>query len=263
VNNRSVLAILGFVSLSWIVTLTIALLSPQQNAGTIGDTFGSINALFSGLAFAGLIYAILLQRAELELQRNELSATREEIKGQRAANEEQNRFISQQTFENSLFQMLAVLEAVLDAIDRRSNGGGVLSKGRDSIRYFYENFRDEFAGSTNKDPVVAYDAFYQEYGHEVGHYFRVLYNIFKFIDKANHVDKEEYSKIVRAQMSDHEVLFLFYNSLTARGHKFLPYINKYGLLKFTRPELLLQSDHIYLHTRASYGSNAGAILSDM
>ena len=49
-------------------------------AGAFGDLFGSINALFSGLAFVGLVYAILLQRRELELQRLELQATREEMK---------------------------------------------------------------------------------------------------------------------------------------------------------------------------------------
>lgn len=39
-----------------------------ENAGTFGDMFGAINALFSGAAFAGTIYAILLQRKDLETQ---------------------------------------------------------------------------------------------------------------------------------------------------------------------------------------------------
>ena len=33
--------------------------------GQFGDIFGSINALFSGLAFSGLIYTIFLQREEI------------------------------------------------------------------------------------------------------------------------------------------------------------------------------------------------------
>ena len=52
--------------------------------GQFGDIFGAVNALFSGLAFAGLIYAILLQREDLGLQREELKLTREEL--QRTAN---------------------------------------------------------------------------------------------------------------------------------------------------------------------------------
>ena len=47
--------------------------------GTIGDSFGMTNALFSGLAFAGVVYAILLQRQELALQREELRLTRDEL----------------------------------------------------------------------------------------------------------------------------------------------------------------------------------------
>lgn len=45
--------------------------------GTFGDMFGAINALFSGLAFAGVIYAIMLQRMELSYQREDLKLARE------------------------------------------------------------------------------------------------------------------------------------------------------------------------------------------
>jgi hypothetical protein len=41
----------------------------EKERGSFGDMFGAANALFSGFAFAGVIYAILLQRQELKLQR--------------------------------------------------------------------------------------------------------------------------------------------------------------------------------------------------
>jgi hypothetical protein len=47
--------------------------------GQFGDMFGSVNALFSGLAFAFLIYTIWLQREELKLQREELKLQREAL----------------------------------------------------------------------------------------------------------------------------------------------------------------------------------------
>ena len=50
-----------------------------EERGTFGDMFGSVNSLFSGLALAGIIYSILLQRKELQLQRLELMATRKEL----------------------------------------------------------------------------------------------------------------------------------------------------------------------------------------
>lgn len=56
-----------------------------------GDSFGAVNALFSGLAFAGLIYTMIMQRQELEMQREELAAQRKEMRESRGELEEQNR----------------------------------------------------------------------------------------------------------------------------------------------------------------------------
>ncbi len=44
-----------------------------DRAGLFGDSFGVLNSLFSGLAFAGIIITILLQKEELKLQRLELA----------------------------------------------------------------------------------------------------------------------------------------------------------------------------------------------
>src|SRR5690606_20853252 len=74
-------------------------LKDKPNAGTIGDMFGSINALFSGLALAGIILTILLQRNELQLQREELKQTRKEF-------ETQNETLKLQRFENTFFSLL-------------------------------------------------------------------------------------------------------------------------------------------------------------
>lgn len=51
--------------------------------GPTGDLYGSVNALFSGLAFAGLLGTLWLQREQLALQRDELRLQREELKAQR------------------------------------------------------------------------------------------------------------------------------------------------------------------------------------
>lgn len=53
--------------------------------GEFGDTFGTVNALFSGLALAGAIYTVRQQREELEQQREDLALHREEAGLQREA----------------------------------------------------------------------------------------------------------------------------------------------------------------------------------
>ena len=71
--------------------------------GQIGDMFGAVNSLFSGLAFAGLLVAILMQRTELRmqrvelrLQRKELTLTRRELKRSASAQEESEKALRRQ-----------------------------------------------------------------------------------------------------------------------------------------------------------------------
>ena len=58
-----------------------------EDRGTYGDMFGMASALFSGLAFAGILITILMQRKELQLQRLDLELTREELKKSAEAQE--------------------------------------------------------------------------------------------------------------------------------------------------------------------------------
>jgi hypothetical protein len=67
---------------------TIYFIEGWQNRSAFGEMFGSVNTLFSGAALAGVIYAIFLQRRELQLQRRELEMTREEMARSAKAQEE-------------------------------------------------------------------------------------------------------------------------------------------------------------------------------
>ena len=68
--------LLLLVLLLWAATLLVPWLIPvipwpesaraQVQPGTFGDMFGAANALFSGLAFAGVVWAIRTQQADIE-----------------------------------------------------------------------------------------------------------------------------------------------------------------------------------------------------
>jgi preprotein translocase subunit SecG len=68
--KKAALAVVGL----WIITpiLLCLFLSQWTERGTFGDLFGSVNALFSGLALLGIIATILLQQKELSLSTREL-----------------------------------------------------------------------------------------------------------------------------------------------------------------------------------------------
>jgi len=49
--------------------IEIRLLNDWQTRSSFGEMFGAVNTLFSGLALAGVIYTVLIQRHEIEMQR--------------------------------------------------------------------------------------------------------------------------------------------------------------------------------------------------
>ncbi|WP_431090815.1 hypothetical protein [Paenibacillus sp. 8b26] len=69
--------------------------------GTFGDMFGAVNALFSGLAFAGLIYTISVQRDELQEQKKAIEMQTEELSLQRQAIEMQTEELRMQREETA------------------------------------------------------------------------------------------------------------------------------------------------------------------
>ena len=82
-----ILALVVLILFFMPVLLQVYLGIDENRLGVYGDFFGSINAFVSALAFAGLIFTIVLQRKDLQLQRLELQLTREELKRQAMAQE--------------------------------------------------------------------------------------------------------------------------------------------------------------------------------
>jgi Putative phage abortive infection protein len=249
----ALILILGF----WLLTLFVLGRLEPNIRGTFGDMFGGLNALFSGFAFVGLIYAILLQRQDLSLQRQELRATRKELAGQREEQEKQNKFLELQTFENTFFQMLRTLNDIVNSIDLRNPNGTITEQGRDCFLVFEGRlFRliQQRAPSDLKCVGDVYSEYYRKYRQEVGHYYRVLYNLVKFVDQSQIADKRFYTNIVRAQLSDAEVYLLFYNCLSKLGaEKFKPLVEKYALLKMIQSEILFDKSHNEFYASKAFG----------
>lgn len=227
--------ILIFWGLTWLLAFV-------DDRGTLGDMFGTVNSLFSGAALAGIIFTILLQRKELELQRAELTATRDEFSMQ-------NQTMKRQQFENLFFNMVSLHNQIVNDLDLSQ--GRI--NGRDALREYFISLQQDLKGKeTLEDFEKSYRKFYELYQSNLGHYFRNLYRIFKLIEDTdfydlgakvkdgvvttetfsdlNETEQYRYSCIVRAQLSDFEVGLLFYNGLSSFGEKFKPMIEKYRLL---------------------------------
>lgn len=69
------------ITVLWLLSYIVisVFFSGPGNAGEVGDSFGAVNALFSGLAFAGLIVTLLLQLEDGRSQRDETKKTLEAL----------------------------------------------------------------------------------------------------------------------------------------------------------------------------------------
>lgn len=229
-------AIIALWVLTWI--LVKALISGPSEQGQFGDMFGSVNALFSGLALAGIIFTILLQKDELGLQREELRETRQEFI-------KQNATLQAQKFENTFFHLIEMHREVIDHLQFVEIG---ITKPRSSLNpprdtttilgrevlkraaielndCLTQKARDiEVPAGSEFSYENAFQAitegyrkfFYQSFNRSLEIYFRSIYHIFKFIYTTHSSDEKAikfYAALIRAQLSQTELKLLFYNSI--------------------------------------------------
>lgn len=89
----------ALIFFTWMLFLAIMgqiSLKGWEEAGKFGDTFGALNSLFSGMAFAALIVAVVLQRQELIEQRKELVLARKQFERSAKAQEKSEAALSMQ-----------------------------------------------------------------------------------------------------------------------------------------------------------------------
>lgn len=234
--------------------------------GTFGDMFGAVNALFSGLAFAGLIVTLIMQHEELGLQREELAQTNKELAAQREEFAAQTKTMKIQRFENTLFNMLSLHQDIVNGLYYVPNDVADYtkeSKGRYVFDVFYNKIYIGCSGdSLNKHIYGVKGIIQYENRPEVylrfrdiyifDNYFRHLYRMFKYIDVSSLIDDTErydYACIVRAQLSNYELLMLFYNALNVRDHgelKFKQLIEKYAVFNNIREDMLARGHEDYI-----------------
>lgn len=85
-----------------------------EQRGQFGDLFGVVNALFSGLAFAGLIITIRQQHQDLEYQKQAIEQTNQEMRSQTKEFDKQNETLRIERFENTFFKMLEVQQGIVN-----------------------------------------------------------------------------------------------------------------------------------------------------
>lgn len=202
--------------------------------GQTGDSFGSLNALLTAIAGALVFWAGFMQHQTLKQAREE------------AQKERANRQI--QEFESLFFRLLELTATAVERIEgpkRKDNSGNPLpihkgTRALDSLARSLFNLVGSSRGN-HADLQQLLAALVEGYLTRVydrqpsafGPYLRLLYQTFKHIDESGLSESQQirYANIARGQISEGAVLLLAVNGLTPIGYKFVPLIEKFGLLE--------------------------------
>ncbi len=184
----------------------------SDNSGRFGDTFGAVNALFSGLAFVGVIYAIVLQRKELALQRKELNANTQAQKGQEKQLKRQSDYLAEQAFVSNYFRLLDNCDKMHSLIwnhEQNPNsmrGDQVIDK---IIRDFKSNVWSQFIRTDFPDAkyINARGHFHKHYKNEgydkkLRVYISSILEVLKYVDAANIPNKQFYFQLVGLRIGE-------------------------------------------------------------
>jgi len=157
----------------------------------------------------------------------------------------------------------------MDIID--PNEGTVLATGRDCFRFiFEEDFKKKYpltslgdnSQSSKKILNDHFDSIYKFYRNDLGHYFRYVYNIYKYIEE-NDSMYSFHNKLLRSQFSDYELLILYYNCICTRGEKLQRYAEKYSLFDNMPDDLLVNEGHLEIGRQLGViGNSSGDKLED-
>lgn len=204
---------IGLISLTWPVSeLSIA------KSGTFGDSFGALNALFTGLGFMGLLVTIFLQREDLKLTREELSETRQEIKIQ-------SKTFQQQQFEESFYRLLTLYKENLSTLSViNPHSAHEKSYGIEALSVFLTRFdrawrkHKNYRFSEKLDDQEEYVYLLFQTCHSVfirqGRYLATFIALLAMIENDNPAPerKESYLAILSSQLTIYELKYLLYQS---------------------------------------------------
>jgi len=193
----------------------------NESVGQYGDFIGGL---------FGTILSVVLLYQTLHLQRKDSN---------------RNTLVyEKQELNNEFYHLLSLYQDILK--DFEIQGENLKLRGKELVASCYQDIYDGFDESENalrKMATQAYLQFYSNYRHFAPVYFRTLYRICESVDEKGEKTKYknvDYIKILRAQLTDAEMLLLRYNAQTMMGKKFRYYINRMNLLKHLPPLDLLE-----------------------
>lgn len=245
-----------FAAVAVVLVFCVNLISiPNSSFGEWGDFFGGVlNPILTFIMFMGLLITIVLQQRELSEAR---------IQFERSANAliNQGKISKHGAFENTFFELISVFNGVVSQIDLVNSSTKIVTSGRDCFSVFYTRLNKEYRDRSKKhkkrysDAEIlnwSFDLFLKANQQDLVHYFRLISTI---VDYANAAPEypEKYQNILRALLSDREVLLLFYFCVAGKNPELKLQVEKFGMLAGLQREYLLDQSHLGLVDISAFG----------
>lgn len=202
-----------------------------SNSGSFGDSFGPLGAIMAGIAAWAAFETLSEQRKEIkrieerdrieDKRRIQLEAQAERQRRLRQVSE------SRTLFEQTFFNMLTAHREIVREIDVGRQDS--LKTSRDAFKYILYLLKQNYNASRNLNSAWA--DIIDDYKNDLNHYFRFLYHIVRFVDLQDSIDRYSYVRLVRAGLSEAELVMIAVNCAVGEGvGKFKPLVEKYALL---------------------------------
>tara|TARA_R110002050_G_scaffold300768_1_gene472376 strand:- start:8000 stop:8920 length:921 start_codon:yes stop_codon:yes gene_type:complete len=270
------ISIILFIWQDW--TFNIKNVINTQKISQFGDFVGGLIGSLWALAGVILFYVALTEQRNdfktnrevlntqaeaLKQQINEFELQRKELSETRKIYQIQSETLKKQQFESTFFNLINLHHQIVNSIDLKSTGkagfvntnmnASEITTGRDCFVKFTSGLKNVYSGNVENTKSFiderqlinkSYLEYYEKHQSDLGHYFRNLYHIIKFIYNSEVENKKTYIGLVRAQLSNDELVMLFYNCISDYGaKKFMPMAHEYNLFKNLNSRTLLVPSH--------------------
>jgi len=145
--------------------------------------------------------------------------------------------------ENNFFKLISQLQFIVEQITIQlpTKGDVIITDDTEQTKYKIKDFQiDKYTGGgrnaihilllalleklrnvTEDKYEEAFNTYYNRFAHQLGHYFRFIYHIIKFIRGANlkEDEKQKYMDLLQAQLSTDEMGLIFYNAALGERSK--------------------------------------------
>lgn len=236
--------VIFFIKGNWVFS-TIDNINEEKIA-QYGDFIGGvIGSLFSLVGIILFYVALKEQRQDFKTnqesvslqvhafnqQINEFKAQREELESTRKIYEQQTKTMRNQQFDSNFYSLLEVFISNKRKLD---NGANYFEKMYEDVLLAEDFGNGELITDFHNKIVKKYENIFLSKRDKLSQYFKTLYRLLKMIDECEHFSESEkifYSKILRSQITNSELLILYYNYHSIFGKKVQSLILKYDMLK--------------------------------